>query len=74
MQPPQAERINMKRMSTRFSLIQGIGGNKKDKEQNDLPSARSSNRKEESQAEELFIENERLKTTLGILTQKLKMS
>ena len=67
MQPPQAERINMKRASTRFSLVSGIGGINKDKDKNEQPSARSNNRKEESQAEELFIENERLKTKNQLL-------
>ena len=64
----------MPRASTRFSIAGGIGLNfgklNAQTSKGSLPTIQDSAR---SQADELHVENERLKTTLTILTQKLKV-
>ena len=59
-------------MSTRFSIsgaggIQGLSGLR------DSTREKSSGRTNNTNADELHVENERLKTTLTILSQKIKL-
>ena len=60
----------MPRASARFSLAAGAFGQNNNSGMAGLPSGRESAR---STTDELHVENERLKTTLTILTQKLKV-